>query len=156
MTWVIARWQDLWASQEWFWDRPDGPFIRFLEVLPAMSLFFVAKASRQLPQSGILCLDRCQWRSRTAEIWRRQKIGHESCRPGAWSRAGDSPAQRTLDAAEGQIRWGMAVRASAFLHQVGHYAQENTVAPKTSITAVIFCILSSHTSNQQSQWAGHE
>ena len=54
----------------------------------------------------------CQWRSKTAEIWRHRKSGHENCRPGAGSRAGASPAQQTLDAAEGRIRWGMAVSAA--------------------------------------------
>lgn len=53
-----------------------------------------------------------QWRPRTAEIWHRQKSGTKHCLPGAGSRAGDSPAQRTLDAAERRIRWGMAVSAA--------------------------------------------
>ena len=46
---------------------------------------------------------------KAAKIWCHQEIGHENCRAGAGSRAGDSPAQRTLDAAEARIRWGMAV-----------------------------------------------
>jgi len=34
----------------------------------------------------------CQWRPKTAEIWRSQKTGHDSCRPRCGSRAGASPA----------------------------------------------------------------
>jgi hypothetical protein len=45
--------------------------------------------------------------------WRRQKIGHENCRPGAGSRAGASPAQQTLDAAEERVRCSMAVSAAS-------------------------------------------